>query len=148
MAQLSFHRSILYYKPLYFLHTTWPKYNWTEKVHENCSFHCFRKITFRNKMASKFCHPKFNVQNKVPELKRYPSWNRGVPMASQGRKICLRVFLLCGICPVRLATVSTQELCVVCKISLVCMTRCLNRHFTFKISAKKLKNSGPSLKKN
>ena len=39
------------------------------------------------------------------------SWNRGVLMASRRKQILLPVFLLCVICPMRLATVSTQALC-------------------------------------
>ena len=40
-----------------------------------------------------FESPLFSVQRKVPELKRYLSWNRGVPMASRREQIFLAAFL-------------------------------------------------------
>ena len=56
------------------------------------------------------------VRGKVPELRRYLSWNRSVPMASWRGQILLAVFCSTRVWPMRLATVSTQRLCLVCVI--------------------------------
>ena len=44
----------------------------------------------------------------APELTRFLSWNRGVPMASRRGPNWLAVFVLMQVLPMRLATVSTQ----------------------------------------
>ena len=54
-----------------------------------------------------------NSQGKVLELKRYPNWNRGVLMASRRGQIPLAVFYSTHVLPIRLATVSTQGLCLI-----------------------------------
>ena len=51
---------------------------------------------------------KFSIQNKVPELKRSLSLNRGVPMASRRGQILLAIVCSIHVLPVRLAIVSTQ----------------------------------------
>ena len=49
----------------------------------------------------------WTVQSKVLALKRYLSWNRGVPMASRRGQILLAVVYSMSVLPVRLAIVST-----------------------------------------
>ena len=56
------------------------------------------------------------AQGKVPELKRYAIWNRGVPRASRRGQILLAVFYSILVWPIRPTTVWTQGLCLVCVI--------------------------------
>ena len=71
-----------------------------------------------------FSHTKRKTPpEKLPVLQTFPvhdqvhpwylSWNRGVPMASRRGQILLAVFYSMRVLPMRLATVSTQGLCLV-----------------------------------
>ena len=59
------------------------------------------------------------------------SWNRAFPWRVGGGEFCLRFSIRCAFCPMRLATVSTQGLCLVQNLNLTQKPRYTpNRYWT------------------